>query len=255
MRSLHAVAASVAIVIAPAIVAAQQATWALPAAGSPARFAVGAVGLVAAPRGEFQNNLGKGLQGGGFNAFGLLRLDGSGVLSLRLEGGGVWYGSESQRVRILSSRIGGRVVTRNSIGELGVGPELAVPVGPIRPYVNAMYGVHYFSTSSSLEGLENDNNSNDFSTTQQDDATSTYGFGGGLRIPIGPRRQDFSIDVGTRYYRGGTAEYLKKGDIVDNPDGSLTINTRRSETDFQTFYIGFSVGLHPSSPSMGRSGY
>jgi hypothetical protein len=254
MRHVAAVAASLLFAVAPAVAVAQQANWAMPALGTPARFTVGALGLLAAPRDEFASNLGTGIQGGGVNAFGLLRLDGSGVLSLRVEGGGVWYGSESQRIRFISPRIGAKVVTTNSIGEFGVGPELALPMGPVRPYVNAMYGVHYFSTSSSLEGLENDRNNNDFSTTQQSDATSTYGFGGGVRVPVGPKRWDVALDAGTRYYHGGTAEYLKEGDIVDNPDGSgLTINTRRSRTNFQTFYLGFSVGLHPSGPLHGRS--
>jgi len=253
MRIASAVVAAILVHTVSAVAVAQQATWALPAIGQPARFSVGAVGLAAAPRGDFQSNLGKGVQGAGFNAFGLMRLDGSGVLSLRVEGGGVWYGNESQRITLVSPRIGARVVTTNSIAELGFGPELAVPVGPIRPYVNAMLGVHYFSTSSSLEGLESyDNNSNDFTTNHQHDATSTYGFGGGVRVPVGPKRWDFAMDAGTRYYHGGTAEYLKEGDIVDNPDGSgLTIHTRRSRTDFQTFYLGFSVGIHPSA-SRGR---
>jgi Outer membrane protein beta-barrel domain len=249
MRIAAVVSAAVLLHVAASAAAAQ--SWGLPPTGQPARFTLGAVGVVAAPRGEFQSNLGQGVQGGGFDAFGLMRLDRLGVLSLRVEGGGVWYGSESQRVNIFP-RIGAKVVTTNSIGEFGVGPELAVPRGPVRPYVNAMYGVHYFSTSSSLEGLENENNSNDFSTTHQHDATSTIGFGGGLRVPVGPARWDFAIDAGTRYYRGGTAEYLKKGDIVDNPDGSLSFNTRRSRTDFQTFYLGASFGLHPSA---GRRGY
>jgi hypothetical protein len=247
MRTLAAAAGSLLLAVAPAAAVAQQANWAMPAIGSPARFTLGAVGVAAAPRGEFQSNLGKGLQGGGFSAIGLM---------LRVEGGGVWYGSESQRIRFISPRIGAKVVTTNSIGELGIGPELALPMGPVRPYVNAMVGMHYFSTSSSLEGLENDENSNDFSTNQQHDATSTYGFGGGVRVPLGPKRWDFALDAGTRFYRGGTAEYLKEGDIVDNPDGSgLTINVRRSRTDFQTFYLGFTIGLHPSSPTRSRASY
>ncbi len=252
MRIASAAVVAILIHALPAVAVAQQVTWAMPAVGDPARITLGALGIAAAPRGEFQSNLGKGLQGGGFDAFGLLRLDGRGVLSLRVEGGGLWYGSESQRVRFVSPRIGVKVVTTNSIAELGFGPELAVPVGPVRPYVNATYGVHYFSTSSSLEGLETSSNSNSYSTTHQADATSTYGFGGGVRVPVGPERWDVAIDAGSRYYHGGTAEYLKEGDIVDNPDGSLTIHTRRSRTDFQTFYLGFSVGLHPSAPSRGR---
>ena len=34
----------------------------------------------------------------------------------------------------------------------GVGPQIAVPVGPFRPYVSGTVGVAYFFTESSLSG-------------------------------------------------------------------------------------------------------
>jgi hypothetical protein len=222
---------------------------------TPARFRVGASGTAAVPYGEFRDNVGTGVQGGGGNLTGLLRVDPVGVLSLRLDFGGVWYGSESQRVTLFSPRIGAEVVTTNSLLDVSVGPELAVPVGPIRPYANATVGVHAFSTSSSLNGVRDRDQYDDgeFSTNHQNDATFAYGFGAGVRVPVGPKRWDFALDLGTKYFRGGMAEYLTEGDIVDNPDGTLTLNTRQSRTDYQTFYVGFTVGLH-SSPSSRRGG-
>ncbi len=222
---------------------------------TPARFTLGASGVAAAPRGEFRDNVGAGVQGGGVTGTALLRLDPIGILSLRLDGGGIWYGNETQRVSVISPRIGANVTTTNSLGDLSIGPELAVPVGPFRPYVNASVGVHAFSTSSTLKGLRNSDQYDDgeFTTNHQNDATFAYGFGGGVRVPVGPKRWDFAVDLGSRYFRGGMAEYLTEGDIVDNPDGTLTLNTRQSRTDYQTFYLGFTVGLH-SSPSSRRGG-
>ena len=54
-------------------------------------------------------------------------------------------------------------------------------------------------------------------------ATRAFGFGGGLRIPVGRKNSDFAIDLGAKYFDGGEAEYLTKGDIVDNPDGTITL--------------------------------
>ena len=39
------------------------------------------------------------------------------------------------------------------------------------------------------------------------------------------------------------AEYLREGDIQDNPDGSITLFPVRSDTDLLTFHVGFSVGI------------
>ncbi|MDZ7779773.1 MAG: hypothetical protein U5R14_07540 [Gemmatimonadota bacterium] len=76
------------------------------------------------------------------------------------------------------------------------------------------------------------------------------GFGVGLfgRYTLDDRQiVSLRADVGflniTGARRSGEAEYLRKGDIEDLPDGSVVLNPRRSETNFWTFRVGVSVGL------------
>ena len=52
------------------------------------------------------------------------------------------------------------------------------------------------------------------------------------------------IDLGVTRHDNGTVSYLTKGDIVDNPDGSITMNPNLSEADLLSFNVGISIGLH-----------
>ncbi|MGE5748666.1 MAG: hypothetical protein ACM31F_01805, partial [Gemmatimonas sp.] len=76
-------------------------------------------------------------------------------------------------------------------------------------------------------------------STNSDDATSAWIFGGGLYVPIGTSKQ-FKLNVGARYFYGGEATYLTEGDIIDNPDGSVTLQPRHSKTDQVTWQVGVS---------------
>jgi hypothetical protein len=50
------------------------------------------------------------------------------------------------------------------------------------------------------------------------------------------------LDLGVKYHGNGEVEYLKKGDIVDNPDGTITITPTRSQANLLTFQIGVQIG-------------
>ena len=50
-----------------------------------------------------------------------------------------------------------------------------------------------------------------------------------------------------RYFYGGHATYLTKGDIVDNPDGTVTLNTRESKTDLVLWQLGASFTIPRST--------
>ena len=52
------------------------------------------------------------------------------------------------------------------------------------------------------------------------------------------------LDLGVEQHHNGIANYLTRGDIVDHPDGSVTIYPNRSEANLMTFRLGVSVGLH-----------
>jgi hypothetical protein len=225
------------------------------AAASPARAQSGAASAArkpplltgggaityAQPVGDFRDNINGG---GGAEGHLLVRLDQSGAVALRLDGGFLVYGNEEKRVR-LSNTVGDRIQvdlnTSNNIALFGVGPQFTVPSGPVRPYVNGSVGLAYFFTQSSVEGIDDEDDL--FRTTNQDDVTFAYTGGAGVYIPIAVSRSTVSLDFGARYHNNGTPEYLRKGDIRDNPDGSVTLTPVKSRADFVTYHLGVSVGF------------
>jgi len=156
------------------------------------------------------------------------------------------YGMERQRVP-LSTTINRVLVdmrTSNNIVVVGGGPELMVPRGPVRPYVFGFVGYSYYYTQSSV----GDDDGGQFaSSTNFDDGGFASGFGGGLRIPLATRRTTVAIDAGARLTRSGTRTYLRRGDVIDQPDGSLQFNTRTTTADFWQYHLG--VSFSPSRSS------
>jgi hypothetical protein len=195
----------------------------------------------AQPEGEFADYVRDGW-GGGIHY--LLRLDDAGWVGLRADASLVNYGHERDRV-LLSPTLGGRIAvdltTDNNIAFVGLGPQIGLPNGTLRPYANGFVGVSYIFTESSVGGTRSGETF--ASTTNFDDASFAYGGGAGLYIPVSRRRNPVSLDAGVSYRHNGTAEYLRHGDIVDNDDGSITLYPVRSETNLLTFHLGVSVGL------------
>ena len=118
-----------------------------------------------------------------------------------------------------------------------IGPQIQVPVGPVQPYMNAAIGFMALVTSTSVRG--SDSQYEYASTTNSDDVTSAYIFGGGLYVPFGTQKT-WKLHVGARYFYGGEATYLTEGDIIDNSDGSVTLQHRHSKTDQVTWQLGVS---------------
>lgn len=196
----------------------------------------------AEPQGEFGSFIDNGW-GGGVHY--LLRADEDGWLGLRVDASLINYGHERQRV-LLSPTVGGRIgvdlTTDNNIAFVGVGPQLGLPTGAFRPYVNGFVGVSYIFTESSVRGRWSDETF--ASTTNFDDASFAYGGGAGLYIPVSRRsRNPVSIDAGVQYRHNGRADYLVEGGIVDNDDGSITLEPIRSQTNLFAFHVGVSVGV------------
>jgi hypothetical protein len=140
----------------------------------------------------------------------------------------------------------GDLTTSNNIFLFGIGPELGIGSGAVRLYGNASIGLAYFNTTSSVEG---ENNIGDpfASSTNFDDLTFawTAGPGAQLRVWSGPATS-VMIDVGARYHGNGEARYLRKGDIIDNPDGSVELDPQQSETNLWTIQLGVSVEIGQS---------
>ncbi|MEO8192601.1 MAG: hypothetical protein ABI681_02040 [Gemmatimonadales bacterium] len=219
-------------------------TW----AQVPSRFSLVGDLLVAQPKGEFATEI--DTEGFGANIGGLFRIDREGLFSLRGDIGGMQYGSETLHAPYLpiTGRVSLDVTTTNSVFWGSIGPQITVPVGFVQPYMNAAIGFMDFNTRTSVRG--SDSEYEYASTTNSDDATSAWIFGGGLYVPLGTQKS-WKLHAGARYFYGGEATYLREGDIQDNPDGSITLFPRHSKTDQVTWQVGVSYTF-PQTLRRGR---
>ena len=203
------------------------------------------------PVGEFGLNVDDGF---GLQLEGRIPLDRAGFASLRIDGGGLIYGHESADLCFpppIGCRIGAELNTTNSIVYGGIGPELAIP-GAVSPYVFATMGLSWFATTSSLSGLDDWDDEEYFSTRHLSDVVTAGRLGGGVRIQVGGTSGGpVMLDLGMEYHRNGVAEYLRKGDILDHPDGSITIFPNRTEANMYLVRVGVSFGLGARSNDHG----
>ena len=197
--------------------------------------------LVAQPLGEFDDYIdwGAGIGGEFLYAF-----DRQGALGLRLSLGLMMYGHETKRVPLSETlgRIRVDVSTSNNIFILGIGPQVMLPSGVIRPYLNGTAGLSYFFTRSSVEGTAD---LEPFaSSTNFDDATFAWSAGGGLYIPVRRgRKNPISIDIGAQYHANGEARYLREGSIQEDGTGEIYFDPIRSQTNLITYRLGVAIGL------------
>jgi hypothetical protein len=197
--------------------------------------------LIAQPVGTFKNYVNAGV---GFGLGGGINLDRDGIVSLRGDLGFLIYGSETMRSRLGTGPLGRvdvDVTTSNNIVMGTVGPQLAVPSGPIRPYVNGFVGFSYFFTQSGVEGASTEYQ---FANSENyHDGGLTLGYTVGTKIPLVIRnRVDVSIDLSARYFANGTRRYLREGSITDGPNGPI-FTPIESETNLWAYRIGASIGL------------
>lgn len=206
------------------------------------------------PRGEFgfsllgaepQGTMGRLVDAGfGGQGYGAWNLDDRGHVRIRGDLGFVIYGHERYETCFgapVGCRIGLDVTTTNSIFFGGVGPEVVLATGRVQPYLGASFGFSYFATTSSLSGVDEwDDWAN---TTNYDDGGFAWRAGGGLRVRLSDGRKPVFLDLALERHDNGIVEYLTEGDIVDNPDGSVTLYPTRSEADLVAFRIGVSIGI------------
>ena len=214
----------------------------LPAAGLDAqpRTEIGAWVAGSVPQGAFERNVDTGF---GFGGHLLLPLSRGGWLRARVEAGNVIYGRETLEVPL--SRTVGRVrvdvTTTNNVAMLGVGPELTVPTGRVRPYLNGLVGGSLLFTESSVEG---DRNVTAFANdTNFSDLTWAVAPGAGVAVLLGSGPGSIRLDLGAQYRFQGTARYLQEGGIEDLPDGDVELNPVESDTDLLLVRAGLTFTL------------
>ena len=210
-----------------------------PEKGPPRAF-FGADFLVAVPTGQFANYVENGF---GVGAHFLWQFDDPGVMALRLDGNLMIYGHETFSVPLspTTPRIRVDVTTNNSIGSVHIGPQLMVPNGQFRPYINAGVGFSNFFTYSSVEGSRDDQPF--ASSTNYSDFIWSWTAGGGIYIPVSRRGTPVSIDLGARYHRNGETRYLREGSIIEDGTGDIEYEPIQSETNLLVYQIGVSVGI------------
>jgi hypothetical protein len=162
------------------------------------------------------------------------------LLGLRADVAWLNYGNENKRVPLSPTvnRVLVDMHTMNNIALFTAGPEIMLTRGPIRPYAYAFAGFSYFYTETSA-GDDGDGGS--FArSTNFDDGGWAKGFGGGLRIPVALRAVEAALDAGARLTRNGERAYLRRGDILDQPDGTLQFTPRSTTADFWQYHVGLS---------------
>ncbi|HOP06469.1 MAG TPA: hypothetical protein PLF13_04170 [candidate division Zixibacteria bacterium] len=198
------------------------------------------------PQGDFDDQIDRNAYGLGGQIF--FAPDHS-PFGIGLEVGWMNYGNESRREPFSTTipDVTVEVETSNNLVQGFLIFRGRIPNGPIRPYGDALIGLNYLFTETSIKDA--DEPSEDIaSTTNQDDAVFAYGFGGGVMVPIFNRSADegkpitIMLDAGLRYVLGGEAEYLKKGSIA-RENGTVTYDLIKSRTDMLRLHIGIAVAF------------
>lgn len=205
-------------------------------------------------------------------------------LGLRADLGFVRYGDTSRQVCVVqaptyvpvgpfSCDIGVDLATSSTIVHGGIGPQLTVPLGPVRAYANGAVQLRYFGASSSL--VPTPRMSLAFTAGSgggevarerfgQADAAWSAGYGAIFALPI--RGARVNIDVGVQRYHDGSVRFLRASDVAVAyyvPPGSplpvplppagaidvgggayVTLNPpRRSAMDLVVYHIGVRMSV------------
>jgi hypothetical protein len=206
------------------------------------RLAGGLTLAVSQPTGDFRRFAGLGV---GITANAAVTADRGGVFGLRVEGGSQNYGRSASGVQNFGTFVNQayQQVTTNNIYWGSIGPQLSVPLGPVRPYAFGSVGVANFATTSRLVGLGLDGRaSQSFDITNLASYSSTRGYGGGLRfrIPRGPNRAAVAVDLGARAHLIRSARYLVPGLVT--PDVDPALRAIRGQANFVTYHLGVTAG-------------
>lgn len=200
-----------------------------------AQFIGAPVGLqVGLPQGEFANNVAMAGGLGGAALFGI-----GDFIGIRAGFDIQIYGSDTRRVPLGGGALGlinVDVTTTNFIFGGGLGAQLGLPGPSIRPYLGGMIGFSSFTTTSSVQGSNSDDEPFASSNNSVDNtfAKSVYG---GLYVPLGSNAM---LDLGLRHtWNGESVRYLTPGDISEDPvTGDVILSPRNTRADLLTVTIG-----------------
>ena len=133
------------------------------------------------------------------------------------------------------------IQTSNNIADAFLLARFDLIEGPVVPYLEGRFGFRYLWTESSIE--DDDFWDDDDDTARQvndDDMTSLYSWGGGLRIHLGgggPELREIALDLRVMNSAGGEARYLTEGSISVSGDRVL-MRPSETETDLTLYSVG-----------------
>lgn len=195
--------------------------------------------VIAFPSGEFKDkvkNTGFGIQIQGT----LFTPTKERPVTIGIDGSYIIYGSENSS-RPLSPTIPDvwvNVNRTNNIANFHLLLQVSPFIGDVRPYIEGIFGGAYLFTTSKVES--EDSGQSVFESTNLDDFTWNYGFGGGMLIKLksglGSVKELF-LDIKARYMYGTEAEYLKEGSVTIF-NGRAYYDVQKSKTDLLTIQFG-----------------
>jgi hypothetical protein len=210
------------------------------------RYTVGVSGVYGQPLAVFADNVRRGF---GLDGMGTVGLDSRGIFSLKGEIGYIWYNRKSERFIVdngfdffeLESQ------TTSGVFTLGVGPQIAVPFGPIRPYFGGSVGFARFATNTAIKVPSDQTNTGQEETIDQQTVSSDFILSltasGGFRFELPFMGRGILADVGARWHRNGEAEYVSSEGVVYDGSGRPTITATRSDADFVVYRLGIVIPL------------
>jgi hypothetical protein len=108
--------------------------------------------------------------------------------------------------------------------------------GAVLPYFDGLIGLKRLYTTTEISAPSTGEPID--SRTDLSDTALSYGFGGGLQIPLPKGRESrFLLDMNVRYLRGARAVYLREGSIREE-NGQIVIDGLSSRTDVLAVQVG-----------------
>ena len=230
---MHHTRTVIAASLLPALVSAQS------------RFGGALAAVASQPVGEFRQNAKWGFGGDGAVT---LAVDRGGIFSLRGEGSIVGY-SAGRSEFVASVGFGQQVLLEekatNHISTWSIGPQLAVPTGPVRPYVAGTIGLAHFSTATTISVPREETSTGQPYTLDQRTNFShtgrTVGGVGGVLVPLtalGLNLGAAMLDVGVRYQRNAHARFVRPGDVQLNETATPSITASEGQANVLSYRVG-----------------
>lgn len=196
------------------------------------------------PRGEFQQKLDRTGFGGTLHFY-LWEPTYNRPFSIGADIGYINYGSESRREPFSTTipDVTVDVDRTNNIVNYHLLFMISPIQGPVRPYLEGVFGGAYFFTETKIKSTGG-NLQEVASSTNFSDNTWSYGGGGGLMMRVYKPQildktglSEVMIDLKVRYLVGGEAEYLKEGSVIIR-GGRAYYDVVKSKTDLLTVHFG-----------------